>query len=250
MADPEELLKELQKLKTLMTFFSTGQGGDTEEYNALRRKVLLPDPILKEKLPACVLNYRNLGEFWNFIQPKFARYAERREYLAQQFEPAFTYLESLTDKPPVTATATPILTEVNSIHVQDAWNKAIERRVTDPEGAITAARTLLEAVCKHILDETDQPYDNNDDLPDLYKKVATQLNLAPSQQEAPIFKQILGGVNSVVSGLGSLRNKLGDAHGKGKVSVKPSQRHAQLAVNLAGSVATFLIETWEARSSK
>ncbi len=41
----------------------------------------------------------------------------------------------------------------------------MERRATDPEGAITAARTLLETVCKHILDEQglagfedDKPY--------------------------------------------------------------------------------------------
>jgi hypothetical protein len=30
--------------------------------------------------------------------------------------------------------------------------------------------------------------------------------------------------------------------------VKPAPRHAELAVNLAGSMATFLIATWEGRS--
>ena len=33
----------------------------------------------------------------------------------------------------------------------------------------------------------------------------------------------------VVSGLGMLRNKLGDAHGSGKAKVKPKERHAELA---------------------
>ena len=159
-------------------------------------------------------------------------------------------MEDLLNHIPVDYSASQVLISIDSVHVQEAWTKAVERRSNDPEGAITAARTLIETVCKFILDETGEPYDINDDLPDLYKKVAQQLNLSPSQHEEQIFKQILGGVNSVVTGLGSLRNKLGDAHGKGKVGIKPSPRHAQLAVNLAGSVATFLIETWEARAVK
>ena len=61
-------------------------------------------------------------------------------------------------------------------------------------------------------------------------------------------KQILGGVSSVVNGLGALRNRLGDAHGKGKSQVRPAQRHAQLAVNLAGATALFLIETWQSKN--
>jgi len=44
----------------------------------------------------------------------------------------------------------------------------LERRATDPEGAITAARTLLETVCKHILDEKGEPYEDGIPLPKLY----------------------------------------------------------------------------------
>jgi hypothetical protein len=102
-------------------------------------------------------------------------------------------------------------------------------------------------VCKRILDETDTKYDDKDDLPGLYKAVATQLNIAPSQHTEHTFKRILGGATSVVEGLGSLRNKIGDAHGQGKKAVRPSARHAQLAVNLAGAMATFIVETWNGR---
>ena len=61
------------------------------------------------------------------------------------------------------------------------------------------------------------------------------------------FKRILGGATSVIEGLGSLRNKIGDAHGHAKKAVRPSARHAQLAVNLAGTMATFIVETWNER---
>ena len=78
--------------------------------------------------------------------------------------------------------------------------------------------------------------------------VATKLNIAPSQHTEETFKRILGGAVSVVEGIGSLRNKIGDAHGHGKRAVRPSARHAQLAVNLAGTIATFIVETWNERN--
>ncbi|MDF9620567.1 abortive infection family protein [Pseudomonas entomophila] len=45
----------------------------------------------------------------------------------------------------------------------------------------------------------------------------------------------------------SLRNRLSDAHGKGKNAAKASPRHAELAVNPAGSMAMFLLTTWESQ---
>jgi hypothetical protein len=101
----------------------------------------------------------------------------------------------------------------------------------------------LESVCKHLLDEMAVVYDDKADLPKLYGLTAASLNLAPSQHTEQVFKQILGGCHSVVEGLGALRNRLSDAHRRGKAGVRPQPRHAQLAVNLAGSMATFLVET-------
>jgi Abortive infection C-terminus len=133
--------------------------------------------------------------------------------------------------------------------VHSVWEKALTRRHTDPDGAITTARTLLETVCKRILDEAGEVYSDKDDLPALYRAVALKLQIAPSQHTEDAFKRILGGATSVVEGLGSLRNKIGDAHGRGGKPVRPIARHAQLAVNLAGALATFLVDTWAARKS-
>lgn len=108
-------------------------------------------------------------------------------------------------------------------------------------------RTLLESTLKTILDDRDVDYRDNHDLPALYKAVSTELNLSPAAYSEQAFKQILGGCHSVVVGLGSLRNKVGDAHGSGRKSYRPAARHATLAVNLAGSMSLFLIETHEAR---
>jgi hypothetical protein len=128
--------------------------------------------------------------------------------------------------------------------IYEAWQKALDRRSSDPEGAITAAKTLLETVCKHIIEEGNGPqYGDNDDLPRLYHLASEQLNLAPSQHTETAFKGILGNCQAVVGQLSSPRNRLGDAHGKGRLPVKPKARHAELAVNLAGTMAMFLIST-------
>ncbi|APH71481.1 abortive infection family protein [Aquibium oceanicum] len=131
--------------------------------------------------------------------------------------------------------------------VHGRWTQALDRRDTDPAGAITLARTLLEDVCKWIIIEAGQTYEEKDDLPVLYRKLAKILNLAPDGYTEPVFKQILGSCQSVVESLGSLRNKIGDAHSPGPRKLKPAARHAQLAVNLSGTMATFLVSTWVAR---
>ena len=127
------------------------------------------------------------------------------------------------------------------------WEEALKRRSTDPRAAITVARTLLEDTCKWIINAAGEEFAEKDDLPVLYRKLAKILKLAPDDHTEQIFKQILGACQLIVESLGSIRNKLGDAHSQGPKRAKPQVRHATLAVNLAGTMATFLIETWEAR---
>jgi hypothetical protein len=150
----------------------------------------------------------------------------------------------LADSPIAIPTAS---AKIDSQSISELWQKALDRRHEDPEGAITAARTLLESVCKHILDECGVEYGDIADLPKLYGLTSKQLNLAPSQHTEDAFKKILGGAHSVVDGLANLRNRLGDAHGQGKRPVKPLSRHAELAVNMAGTMASFLLATFEAK---
>jgi hypothetical protein len=76
------------------------------------------------------------------------------------------------------------------------------------------------------------------------------LKLAPDDHTEQVFKQILGSCQSVVESLGALRNKLSDAHSPGPKRARPQARHAELAVNLAGAMSTFLVATWAARQSE
>jgi hypothetical protein len=243
----DQLLLDVDRLKIALQARATGGLGDEGEFIVLRRKLLGITRIAK-LLPDYVQKRRDLGEFWMFIQPKFPSYAERREFIRDSFEPLVAMLES-TERAPSDETITKAITTLDAAHVREAWQKALERRSEDPEGAITAARTLIESVCKTILDSYGPNlYASGVELPTLYASAANRLNLAPSQHEEQVFKQILGGCQSVVNGLASMRNRLSDAHGQGAKPVRPLVRHAELAVNLAGTMAMFLITTWEERT--
>ena len=134
-------------------------------------------------------------------------------------------------------------------HIRAAWAKALHRRQTDPDGAITAARTLLESVCKHILKSAGTQYPRNADLPKLYHMVCENLNLSPSQHVDTNVKRVLGNCQSVVSGISFLRNHLGDAHASDIGLDIPDSRFGELAVNLAGAMATFLAKTWQEKEA-
>lgn len=240
-----DLINKVESLKIMLVSRATGGDGDDVQYKILRRE-LIGLPRIKQQLPQVVHVCRDLAEFWNFIKPKFATYAERREYLRREFETLLHMLEADSRSPGDSAISATIQA-AGLGYVQEAWHKALERRAADPEGAITAARTLLESVCKHVLDSTGETYDDAAELPKLYALTAKQLNLSPSQHTEQLFKQILGGCQTVVEGLGAMRNRHSDAHGKGLTGTKPAPRHAELAVNLSGAMATFLLQTWEAR---
>lgn len=171
----------------------------------------------------------------------------RKRAVYSRFRAIIERLEKTSSRPSDDVVSA-VIERYDADYVREVWQRALERRAEDPEAAITAARTLLESACKHILDDLDVEYDDKFDLPKLYSLTAKHLNLAPSQHTEQVFRQVLGGCQAVVEGLAYVRNRLSDAHGKGRRPVKPAPRHAELAVNLAGTTATFLIQTWEAKS--
>jgi hypothetical protein len=237
----QELSERIEILQNLLIAVATGGSGDANDYRTFREEVT-EHPLLKDISPRFLRTCRTTGQFWQFIKYEYKSYAERRQFIWDSFRPIFERIEG-TKAVPSDQSVAVAMEKFDAETIHRLWTKAMERRETDPEGAITLARTLLESVCKNILDERSVGYQNDSDLPALYKLVAKSLNLSPSQHSETIFKQILGGCTAVVEGLGALRNRLSDAHGQGKKPVKPAPRHAEFAVNLAGAVAMFLVTT-------
>jgi hypothetical protein len=237
-----ELVRKIEDLQAAYIAIATSDGGNVESFDDLRRD-LLDLPVVADLLPEFVHRYRTRAQFWQYIKQSLPTYAERRGFIWDGFHKAIEYAEGARQSP----SDLPVeqgLASLEASHIHELWTKALQRRSDDPEGAITAARALLESVCKLILDEAGETYQEGAELPKLYGRAAQRLNLAPSQHTEQVFKQILGGCQSVVEGIGAVRNRLSDAHGKGRQPVRPAPRHAELVVNLAGAMAVFLSATW------
>lgn len=247
-------IEKIDRMQKILIARATGnveyshlRGTPNSDYKNLRQEIL-SEKRISDKIPDFIKEYRDTYQFWLWIKKEYSTYQERRDFIWSSFKPILNYLEdpSLT---PIDELVIENVSIINSEYVTSYWHKMMERRDVDPEGAITASRTLLECVCKHILDDENIPYPADVTLPKLFQMTSEKLGLAPSQHSEPIFKQILGGCTAIVEGLGALRNRISDAHGQGKKPVKPSVRHAELAVNLSGSMASFIIATWEFRKS-
>ncbi len=232
--------------QTLIGFATNSSVGGTPEDFTRLREYFLRNPATKPLMPSWIRMSRSSSEFWQFIQPQFSTYAARRHFIREEMNPLLEHCESYKTFP-AQESISEVLQKFDEDGINAAWQKALERKVSDPAGAITLSRTILESVCKFILDEREVEYDaKRIELSSLYSMTAKELKLSPDQHTEGIFKQILGGCSGVINGLGQVRNKLGDAHGKGKRPVKPAPRHAALAVNLAGTMALFLVETHDA----
>lgn len=114
----------------------------------------------------------------------------------------------------------------------------------DTGGAITNARTLVEVVLIALERELyGGTADHKGELTTLYKRVAKRLKLEAGRPELSTpLKQILSGLNGTVTGLGALRSKASDAHGR---LYRTHAHHARLAVNAAMTLTDFLLSTYE-----
>lgn len=187
-----------------------------------------------------------------------------REHLNQALEPDGVAVTIVGGKAHLVARQTaggiiePFISKVATLDfdtVQTEIARAVPNLKTDPEDAVTAACSLVEAVCRSILIELRLPLPPKKDIDGLLKAVQEPLGLSPGRTDLPPdieqdVRQVLGGLTSVAKGIGALRTHGGDAHGREKGFRRIDPRIAQLAINAASSLALFLIETWERKEHR
>lgn len=230
-------------LQSILLARATGEDPSDQDYRSLRT-YFVQSPYA-HFLPAWLRSKRSLGQFWPFIKTLYGTYRERRAFIYDELS-AFIEATEKNLASPVEKSMAKLLGYPSHQSVVACWHKCADRVRSDPEGAVTAARTLIESVLKHIVSDLEISIEKkNPDLSQLYAAVAKRLSLSPKNHNETLIKGILSGCNSVVSGIGDMRNFYGDAHGKDQHSIRLESRHAHLAVNLAGSMALFLIATFE-----
>lgn len=133
--------------------------------------------------------------------------------------------------------------------VEAEFQRALQTVQTDPPAALTAACALVEAFCKTYIADEALTLPSDQTIKPLWKVVQGHLGLDPASMEDADMARILGGLASVVDGLGALRTHAGSAHGRGRRPYRVSPRHARLTVNAAHTLVLFAIETWDSRRS-
>jgi len=155
--DLDSDFERAQYLQNMLISEATIGSAEDSDYQLLRHH-FVDQSETNNLLPAFVRTNRDLAQFWQFIKYKFKHYSERREFIYSEFIPLLDYLEGKKSAPSDTAISDALRSfDEDSVH--SVWSRALERRKSDPEGAITAARTLLEKACKHILDNRSIEYD-------------------------------------------------------------------------------------------
>lgn len=231
--DVQDDLGAAEAGEALLSFAITiAEGGEVPkgEYRAVHTR-LFESPTVRRVANKALRRYRTPELLWGHLRSVATgsgSWGLRRDAAHALIDPVLDALHDQAEMP-ADDLVTLAATRLNAESVREAWSRALDRRDSHPDGAITSARTLLESTLKTILDDRQLPYKTDADLPDLYKAVSKELNLSAAAHTEQAFKQILGGCHSVVVGLGSLRNKAGDAHGSRARALSPGStaRHAR-----------------------
>ena len=133
-------------------------------------------------------------------------------------------------------------------------DRALASSRNDPEDAVTAACSMVEDVCKSILNELGESIPGKKDVQGLYNALKRPLDLSPDRSDidpviAEDVRKVLSGLFTVTAGIGSLRTHGGDAHGRERGSARLDARIARLSIHAASTLALFLIETWQRRKT-
>lgn len=123
------------------------------------------------------------------------------------------------------------------------WDRAIERSRHDPMGSITAANSFLESVLKWIVEQNGQTAPENRKR--LFELAVLQVSGdTPMGQHSAIF----GHFDTIMREIGALRSKIGDAHGSTSATRAPSASQAMLSINLAGTLALYLLDSFDEKN--
>ena len=120
----------------------------------------------------------------------------------------------------------------------EEWQLAVQLLAKgDTRGAVRTAQTLIETTAKHVLDLRKVEYDlRKDQAPQLYGRLLKELpSLGHTPELTEAVRNIAKGLGTMVEGIGRLRNRQGDAHGRGVGAERPHNSVARAAVLGAGA---------------
>jgi hypothetical protein len=125
----------------------------------------------------------------------------------------------------------------------DAIENALENV---PDFAFDLSKTLVESVCKTVLEDIGQPANPKWEAQELLKETTNRLSLLPRNHPNPAktrgsVQKTVRGMLQTIQGLCELRNDYGMAsHGRDVFSARLDLRQATLAAQAADTIVAFL----------
>lgn len=142
-----------------------------------------------------------------------------------------------------------VLEDVDHVEVVQEHLDRIDREVdTDPAGAISAVKALLESTGKIVIRQTGGKVSAKASVPAILAEAQKRLGLmagtlAPDKAGDESLKKILDGLYKVAVGIVELRNRYGRDHGRDAPLRGLTERHARLAVHSGTAYCRFLLDT-------
>tara|TARA_R110000744_G_scaffold379238_1_gene496820 strand:- start:237 stop:1115 length:879 start_codon:yes stop_codon:yes gene_type:complete len=162
--------------------------------------------------------------------------------------PVFTGRQKTIGQAHLVAKKVEIKKYLNTAYVNGKINTMTDAIHKDTDLAIGTAKELLETTCKSILRQKGIEINTNWTLPQLLKATTNSLDFEPKEASDPekaekAIKQILGGISSIVQGVGELRNGYGTGHGKDADFKGLEIKYAKLLVGVVSEIAILYLAT-------
>ncbi|UUZ68494.1 abortive infection family protein [Polaromonas sp. P2-4] len=153
---------------------------------------------------------------------------------------------TLAGASPATRTLVDFLRAGDFASIEAEFDRAVSQLDRDPHAAITAASSIIEALCKTYIETFDLEMPSKQTVVPLWRSVQVHLglNIDPTLEDDQ--KRILQGLASIVDGIGAYRTHIGSAHGRGVQPPSIQVSEARLAVNASHTLVIFIMERWHA----
>lgn len=172
----------------------------------------------------------------------------RRRYTTLEYCHSCTLATAESTRQIVTTTHG-LLTSTGFYTAYQAFEKArLAIRDGEFERSITHSISCLESTCCIIHEKLGSELPKKKELTSLWKSTRGLLEnkgLLTNDSLSPTLNSLHG----LVTNIGSIRNTLSDAHGRGNYPPQVSEAIAELALNSAATVATFAIRTFKQKNS-
>jgi hypothetical protein len=128
--------------------------------------------------------------------------------------------------------------------IEAEFNRSISNVDADPHAAITAASAIIESACKTYIEMHMLEMPAKQTIGPLWKTIQQRLGLNIDPTLADDQRRILGGLASIVDGIGAYRTHIGSAHGRGINPPRISASEARLAIHASHAIVIFIMERW------